>query len=164
MINQQQTFPTLKKTQKRILSGMFVVLYGLFLAGCPMDFPEFAWNNINIVNTSTRTLYYVSNSRFADHSLYLLKFNEIKVVPLCIGNCSNGFDERIDFYQDAQKTCYLFSLNSSILRGSYNDVVILQGNTYQRLSRAEYEKLKPTFKPHPYDASLCKPAPKTERK
>lgn len=162
MTSPQQTSAVSQKPQRRFLSGMFAALCGLFLAGC--DFPEFAWNNVNIVNTSTRTLYYVSNSRFADHSLYLLKFNEIKVVPLCIGNCSNGFDERIDFYQDAQKTCYLFSLNSSILRGSYNDVVILQGNTYQRLSRAEYEKLKPTFKPHPYDASLCKPAPKTERK
>lgn len=148
-----------KKTRKQILRGMFVAVSLLFLAGCPMDFPEFAWNNINIVNTSTHTLYYVSNSRFADRPLYFLKFNEMNVVPLCIGNCSNGFDEVIDFYQDAQMTCYLFSLNSSVLSGSYNDVVILQENTYQRLSRAEYEKLKPTFKPHPYDASLCKPKP-----
>ncbi len=34
MINQQQTSPSLKKTQKQILSGMFVAISLLFLASC----------------------------------------------------------------------------------------------------------------------------------
>ena len=38
-------------------------------------------------------------------------------------------------------------------------VFIIRKNGITVISRAEYEKLKPTFKPHPYDASLCKPKP-----
>lgn len=142
------------------MKKIYILILLLFLTGCPMDRYEFGWNDVNIVNVSNDKLYYTSDSKFVTSTLNSLKFNEIKIIPLCVGNCNNGIDEIINFYQDAQKTCYLFSLNSSILNGSYNDVVIIQGNTYQRISRAEYEKLKPTFKPHPYDASLCRPAPK----
>ena len=42
-----------------------------------------------------------------------------------------------------------------------NNVVFIVGKKgISVVSRTEYEKLRSTFKPHPYDASLCKPAPK----
>lgn len=77
-----------------------------------------------------------------------------------------------DFYQDKNKQCYLFSYSMEELikmreeTGSWwNDpIYIIQKDGISVISESEYEKLKPTFKSHPYDASLCKPAPKTERK
>lgn len=142
------------------MKKIYTLILLSFLTGCPMDRYEFGWNNINIVNTFNNKLYYTSNSKFTPNTLKSLNFNETKVVSMCIGNCSNNLDESLNFYQDIQKNCYLYSLNSSVFSGDYHGIIILQGNTYKKISRAEYEKLKPTFKPHPYDASLCKPAPK----
>lgn len=76
----------------------------------------------------------------------------------------------IENYYQKDNMCYLFSYTTEDLvsmkeqagfdKESDDAVFIIRKNGITVISRAEYEKLKPTFKPHPYDASLCRPAPK----
>lgn len=48
-------------------------------------------------------------------------------------------------------------LNAGYNTKDNNVVFVVNENNITVVSREEYEKLRPTFKPHSYDASLCKP-------
>ncbi len=164
MINQQQTFPALKKTQKQILSGMFVAVNLLFLAGCK-SYGE----ALTISNAYFENLYSVKewNGKIIQNKIPFNK--EITLygkvyVPVNVN--PNYF---IENYYQKDNMCYLFSYTTEDLvsmkeqagfdKESDDAVFIIRKNGITVISRAEYEKLKPTFKPHPYDASLCKPKP-----
>lgn len=75
---------------------------------------------------------------------------------------------RTDFYQDEAMQCYLFSYSMDelikmreVTNPWWNDpIYIIKKDGISVISESEYKKLELTFKPHPYDASLCKPAPK----
>lgn len=130
MINQQQTFPSLKKTQKRILSGMFV---GAILSSCTPSIRY--WPNIKVQNNTYENLYvyydgHMQNIPFGDSiRIFKEKFNS---------------NDMFYFYQDDKKQCFLYS------------------ETYLELKKQD--DMKKLSLPHPYDASLCRPALKTERK
>jgi hypothetical protein len=51
------------------------------------------------------------------------------------------------------KTSAGFSLNSS------DAVYLTEKSGLRVISIEEFERIKPTLKPHPYDPSLCKPKP-----
>jgi hypothetical protein len=76
----------------------------------------------------------------------------------------------MNLYQSPNENCYLYSYDSrklveeKIQAGytpeSQDAIFLLTGNGVKLVDRFEYEKMKPALKPHPYDASLCKPKPK----
>ena len=126
MINQQQTFPVLKKTQKQILSGMFVAV---ILSSCTPSVRY--WPNIKIQNDTYENLYVYYDGH-------------IQKIPF--GDSTRIFKEKFSssdifyFYQDDKKHCFLYSA------------------TYLELKKQD--DMKKLSSPHPYDASLCRPAPK----
>jgi hypothetical protein len=97
-------------------------------------------------------------------------------------------NDAIDFYQDEKKECYLFSKNVSdivkIRQKKMNDmdeelrqklgrefsreyqgilrslIIAVDKDGIIVLTEEEFEKLKPTLKPHTFDESLCKSKPK----
>lgn len=169
MTSPQQTFSVSKKPQKRILSGMFVAVNLLLLTGC-QGYGE----PLTISNTYFENLYSVKewNGKIIQNKIPFNKeitlFGKV-YVPVNVN--PNYFTEN---YYQKDNMCYLFSYTTEDLvsmkeqagfdKKSDDAIFMIKKNGITVISRAEYEKLKPTFKPHPYDASLCKPAPKTERK
>ena len=126
MTKLQQTFPALKKTQKQILSGMFVAV---ILSSCTPSVRY--WPNIKIQNDTYENLYVYYDGH-------------IQKIPF--GDSTRIFKEKFSssdifyFYQDDKKHCFLYSA------------------TYLELKKQD--DMKKISSPHPYDASLCRPAPK----
>lgn len=186
MINQQQTFPALKKTQKQILSGIFVAVNLLFLVSC-----DYYKNKHYMTNTYFSTLYardLVSQAEYigAEPQNYMnVNIKDYKTVtkykdfnfqfPFLVKTdfslsttpaWGRGF-VLTDFYQDESMQCYLFSYSMDelikmreVTGPGWNDpIYIIQKDGISVISEAEYEKLKPTFKPHSYNPNLCRPKP-----
>lgn len=95
MTKLQQTFPTLKKTQKQILSGMFVAV---ILSSCIPSVRY--WPNIKIQNDTYENLYVYYDGH-------------IQKIPF--GDSTRIFKEKFSssdifyFYQDDKKHCFLYS-------------------------------------------------------
>ena len=126
MTKLQQAFSALKKTQKQILSGMFVAV---ILSSCTPSVRY--WPNIKIQNDTYENLYVYYDGH-------------IQKIPF--GDSTRIFKEKFSssdifyFYQDDKKHCFLYSA------------------TYLELKKQD--DMKKLSSPHPYDASLCRPAPK----
>ena len=147
MINQQQTSPFSQKTQKQILSGMFVAVSLLFLAGCPYDNINFY--ALKLQNSYFKTLYVVENGTSIE-----IPINEIKGV--FFKEISNY---KLDFYQDKALTCYLFSLDKLGNKNLNSTIFVIDKDGIHSVNSQEFAKTRPQKQPHPYDASLCKPKP-----
>lgn len=71
----------------------------------------------------------------------------------------------IRFYQDRDFKCFLFQYKINELKeieknsSSSNPVFLIEKHGIKVLSRKEYEKIKSTFQPHPYDEKRCKQLP-----
>lgn len=148
-----------------ITRKIFVCLFiCLFVCNCIMAGRE----NIPLANIYFENLYEISpwgneivvnKAHFASE---VIKFNDV--------NAMHNTYFTNTYYQDFHRTCFLFAYTTLELikmkeQAGFNkestDAIFMIGRDgISVVSRAEYEKLKPTFKPHPYDASLCKPAPK----
>ena len=150
MINQQQTSPFSQKTQKQILSGMFVAISLLFLAGCPYDNINFY--ALKLQNSYFKTLYVVENGTSIE-----IPINEIRGVFLKEKEISNY---KLDFYQDKALTCYLFSLDKLGNKNLNSTIFVIDKDGIHSVNSQEFAKTRPQKQPHPYDASLCRPAPK----
>lgn len=119
---------------------------------------------ILLTNTYFENLYQNEGKTPLPFGKILIHYN--KVFPQA--TYSNYYMD--NFYQQANGVCPLFKYTSQELiqkkeqagfdKESYDAVFMIGKNGITVISRAGYEKLKPTFKPHPYDASLCKPATK----
>ena len=126
MTKLQQAFSALKKTQKQILSGMFVAV---ILSSCTPSVRY--WPNIKIQNDTYENLYvyydgHIQKRPFGDSTrIFKEKFSSSDIFY---------------FYQDDKKHCFLYSA------------------TYLELKKQD--DMKKLSSPHPYDASLCRPAPK----
>ena len=128
---------------------------------------EYIGNNPKDMNQALKKENYKTR---LEKSPFIYKYDfEIKQDFSLSNNPSWGHNfTSTDFYQDKAKQCYLFSYSMEELIKMreatslwWNDAIyIIQKDGISVISESEYKKLKPTFKPHPYDASLCKPAPK----
>lgn len=154
MTSPQQTFSVSKKPQKRILSGMFVALCGLFLAGCPYDNINF--HALKLQNSYFKTLYIVENGTSIE-----IPINEIRGVFLKEKDISSY---KVNFYQDKTLACYLFSLDNLDSKELNSTIFVIDKDGIHSVNNQEFIKRRSPRQPHPYDASLCRPAPKTERK
>jgi len=75
----------------------------------------------------------------------------------------------MDFYQDKNKQCYLFSYTLEELKQmklaagfslkNSSTIFLLTKEGLQVISKTKYKQLIPTLKPHPYDPTLCRPKP-----
>ena len=143
-----------------------VILSSLFLlTACPIDRMlqrnEFT---IKIENTAYENIFVQTNNNNPTN----VKFDEsILLLELELEDKNNQYtlyqNNQYKFYQDADLKCYLFSSSSAELRqddsvSQYveHGVFIIEKEGLRVISQDEYERLKPAFKPHPYDPSLCK--------
>lgn len=102
-----------------------------------------------------------------------IKYGDISTILVPSGKRMS--EDRIYFYQDAAHECYLFSIASKDMRDLTNafydlDIkqngfklvlatLLVEKDHIRVVSRKEYNNLKPTLQPHPFDPSLCKPKP-----
>lgn len=78
----------------------------------------------------------------------------------------------INFYQDQEQNCYLFSMTNKELfdmekkfsksHKGQTPIFLIEKDGIRVIAMDEYEQIKSKLKPHPYDSSLCKPKPINE--
>lgn len=146
----------------------FVYLFVcLLICGCkyilPFDIPRYF--DVMFINSLNEKLYlsYTSKTiKESDRPSFISYLNPTTIV-VDFGDSRFSLGEHIDFYQDKYKKCYLFSISAENLPKSINlvpqGIVLINKNGMKIISKTEYNRIKPTFKPHQYDPSLCKPKP-----
>ena len=156
---------------KRIVT----ILAMFFISAC--DIPRNVHNFINIYyeNVYERDFGYYSYPVFKDAMLFSYE-TEIGYDNVPIANYfleESGFELShkggvvrkfifTEFYQDKELKCHLFTYSLDELiemnedANVRNSVFLVGKEGIRVVSRDEYEHLKLTFQPHPFDPSLCK--------
>jgi hypothetical protein len=142
---------------KNILIGITIVM----LTGCFLGYDRPTY-------IDDFTSLYFNNIYISRIDNYIIKFSEISV----IASDSRNLSERtiFDVYQDEKHECYLFSFSwNDLLKLSKEHfsnkinkmppIYIIEKDKLNIITRTEYDLIKTTLKPHPYDPSLCRPKP-----
>ncbi len=139
---------------------IFLLIISL-LTACsllPMDKYDTWYSPTNFINIYFDNVY-ISNIH--------ARFAEQNTVSICHGKCLEyGESDQVNFYQDKNRKCLLFSISNNDLinmerefvksNKNQQSVFIIEENGIRIISQAEYEQMKPTLAPHKFDSSLCK--------
>lgn len=154
--------------KKVILSALMILLTGCFLG-----YDHVGFTDVYMVNTFFKDLYvdpqiekiinlhmldidYIDRVDYNDKfSMYVLDFKNTKVTKR--------------FYQDKEKTCYLFPVTNTelldmlrLFRQSHKKetpIFLIEKDGIKAVTLDEYMQIKPTLRPHMFDKALCKPIP-----
>ena len=103
---------------------IFYSLFSILLTGCPiMPFDRFevSFQPINVVNLYTDNIYLNDNFGINPND-NTLRFNQVQTISPCRGKCiENGYSEQVEFYQDANRNCFLFSIDNASAVGAFRD-------------------------------------------
>jgi hypothetical protein len=102
------------------MNYIIIATIGVLLTGCfllPFDKSEYAFSPIPVVGGYFDILYINDNYGIHNNKVY---FGQKQNIFPCSGECEKyGYSKQINFYQDIEKQCFLFSVNSEFLIGEF---------------------------------------------
>jgi hypothetical protein len=151
------------------MKEVFMFIAALSLFGCFVGYDGAGYRDRLILNSYYEMLYIKPSLNL--HALkpaYISHLAHNKKYHVEIYDFKN-YEVLIDFYQDSDHKCYLFSKSNKDLfalekrfhQSSKEDqsIFLIEKYDIRVVSRDVYKEIKETLKPHPYDPSLCKPKP-----